>query len=560
MYNDVATSMKRDIRRLADSFFDVLVVGSGIYGATIAREAVLRGLKVALIEKQDFGHATSANSLKVIHGGLRYLQHGDIRRMRTSIRSRKRLLQIAPHLVDPLPCVMPAYGHLAKGREAMVVGLALNDLIGWDRNRGLKAGKDIPKGHTLSSKRLQRYIPGVEAQGLSGGVLWYDGLAGNIERLTLEFILAADEGGGCMANYVQAEKLIIEKGSIQGVHVKDSETDEKFDIRSQVVVNACGPWSDVVFEEMPYLSQVNWAKSINIVVDKSLFSGYAVGLPGRSGFTDTDAVIKRGERMYFFVPCDGKTLIGTTYKPFQGNPSDCKIELSDITELINEINRAYPPAHLSSDQVCFYHVGLVPMKAGTPGTSQDVQVLKKPRIFYYPNSRHFTKGLISVIGVKYTTGVEVAIDVVDCVMSELGYTKPHHNDPPLPGAQPVKKRPHGQLQTTRVSAETLSRLESIYGTRSQQLLELAGNDPNLSRKLQKDRPVIGAEVIFAIRHEMAQRLPDVINRRMLIGNLGFPGSEIIEKCATLMAEEMNWNRQQKQKEIESVEKIYRPLQ
>ena len=141
--------MKRNLGMLENEEFDLLIVGGGIYGATTAREAVLRGLKVALIERGDFGHATSSNSLKIIHGGLRYLQHGDFRRMRRSIRARSSLLRIAPHLVDPIKFVMPTYGHFFKGREVMTLALAVNDIVSWDRNRLLDKGKHIPQSRNV---------------------------------------------------------------------------------------------------------------------------------------------------------------------------------------------------------------------------------------------------------------------------------------------------------------------------------------------------------------------------------------------------------------------------
>ena len=166
--------MIRNLSQLQGRKFDVLVVGGGIYGVCTAWDAALRGLSVALVEKGDFGSATSSNSLKIIHGGLRYLQHADLKRVRESTAERRTLMRIAPHLVHPMPCLMPTYGHALKGKEAMAVALFLNDLVCFDRNGLSDPQKHIPRGRVISKKECMSLIPGVNERELSGGALWYD--------------------------------------------------------------------------------------------------------------------------------------------------------------------------------------------------------------------------------------------------------------------------------------------------------------------------------------------------------------------------------------------------
>ena len=166
--------MKRDIHKLENSFFDVVIVGGGIHGATAAYHATLAGMKTALVDKSDFCHATSANSLKIIHGGLRYLQHLNIKRMRQSILSRRELMLFAPHLVRPLACIMPTYGFGLRGKEVMRLALLFNDIISWDRNKGLAQGSRLPKGFTITKDMCLKVIPDIETKGLRGASLWHD--------------------------------------------------------------------------------------------------------------------------------------------------------------------------------------------------------------------------------------------------------------------------------------------------------------------------------------------------------------------------------------------------
>jgi len=194
--------MRRGIDRLASEEFDLLIVGAGIYGACAAWDASLRGLRVALIDRGDFGGATSQHSQKTIHGGLRYLQQADLKRMRESIRERRTLMRIAPQFVSPFPCVMPTYGHLTRGREALAVAMLANDLVGLDRNRIDDPAKRIPRGRTVSRRRVLELLPGIPTKGLTGGAVWHDCQAHNTERLLLSFVLGACEKGAAAATYV----------------------------------------------------------------------------------------------------------------------------------------------------------------------------------------------------------------------------------------------------------------------------------------------------------------------------------------------------------------------
>ncbi len=202
----------------------------------MAWDATLRGLSVALVDKADFGAATSVNSLKMIHGGLRYLQHADFRRMRASIRERRTLMQIAPHLVAPLPVLLPTYGHGLQGKAVLAAALLLNDVIGWDRNRLCDPQKHIPRGRVISKRACLQQLPGLDPRGLTGGAIFYDAQVHHSERLTLAFLQSAAQAGAQLANYVEATGFHLDRDCVTGVSACDVLTGNRFDIRP-------GPWS-----------------------------------------------------------------------------------------------------------------------------------------------------------------------------------------------------------------------------------------------------------------------------------------------------------------------------
>lgn len=212
-------NLKRNLDNLARQRYDVLVVGGGIYGACIAWEAALRGLSVCLIEKYDFGSATSANSLKIIHGGLRQIQHGNLREMRKLVSERGTWMRIAPHLIHPLPVLIPTYGRWAK--KMLAAALWINDLIGRDRNRIEDLEKFIPAGRIISKRECLELLPDISPTGLTGGAVFYDAQIYNTERLVLSFLRSADTMGADLANYLQARRLLWAGNRILGIEVKD---------------------------------------------------------------------------------------------------------------------------------------------------------------------------------------------------------------------------------------------------------------------------------------------------------------------------------------------------
>lgn len=555
--------MKRDVNQFSRLEFDILIIGGGSHGAAVAHEAASCGLSTALIEQRDFSQYTSSNSLKIIHGGLRYLQHLNFKRMRESMKARRDMLSMAPHLVKPLPCLMPTYGHGLKGKEVMYIALFVNDLITWDQNRGIEKERCLKKGEVLSKRSCLRCLPELKKDGINGAALWHDAIAVNTERLSLTFIMKAVETGALVANYVQAEKLLIHDNTISGARAKDMMSGDTFDIKAKMVVNAGGPW----IENLLPLSGVNdkgvqsWAKAVNIIVKKSLFDGYAVGLEGSAEYMDVDAVLKRGKRLIFFVPWRGYTIIGTSYKEFKGKPDQLRIAKEDITELIEEANNIYPPGALTFDDVTFFHCGLVPMITSDTNIACDVQLDKHSTVIDHEKYENI-KGLLTLKSVKYTTAPQTAKEVMSLIKKKKIFSglKPVDSDKIIEGndyilqdqCKPKKIHNVGNL-------DIVKHLQSNYGPNSSELLHYIDKDERLASLVSYDPPLTVVEILYAIREEMALKLADIVFRRTNLGTAECPPNGVLNHVADIMAEELCWDEKRKANELREVLDRYAPL-
>jgi glycerol-3-phosphate dehydrogenase len=341
---------------LSNSPYDLLVIGGGIYGAWIAWDAALRGLSVALVDKGDFASATSSNSLKIIHGGFRYLQHADFRRMRQSIRERRDLMKVAPHLVHPLPVLIPSYGSWMQRKELMALALAMNDLMAMDRNRLQDPQKHITRGRVLSRQEVERLVPDVPSEGLSGGLVFHDAQVYSSERLVISVLRSAAGAGAALDNYVEVTSLLKDGNSVAGVVAHDVLTGDRFEVRARMTVNATGPWSERLLGLLGehYQNDTTPAvKAVNLVT-RRLVEGYAVGVASANGYRDADALISRSDKFLFIAPWRGYSLIGTTYTSFDGHPDRLEVTPGDVEDLLQKFNRAWPSARLGFDDVSLF--------------------------------------------------------------------------------------------------------------------------------------------------------------------------------------------------------------
>jgi glycerol-3-phosphate dehydrogenase len=556
--------MRRDLEEFTGKVFDLVVIGGGIYGVCIARDAALRGLTVALVEKLDFGHATSFNSLKIIHGGFRYLQHLDIRRMRESINERMVLMRIAPHLVHPIPFVMPTYGPFFQGKAIMRVALMLNDLIGFDRNGIEDPRKWIPRGRIISKAECLQLIPGIPEQSLTGGAVWHDAQMRNSERLILAILKAAVEAGAAVGNYIEVVGFLMQGTRITGVKVQDNLSHQKTEIRGRYVVNASGPWVNQLLGLVNGQSisrRVVFSKAFNLAIQRHSPSSYAVGIPSQRTFKDVQAVVNKDHRIFFLVPWLKYTLIGTTHVPCEKMPDEFEVTEEEIQDFLDEINQSYESLCLKPEDICFVYGGLLP--ANPPrGAARDISLEKRHKIYDH-GKQEGLEGLMSVVGVKWTESRMVAEKTVDLVCSKTGGHWPKSST----GTTPVDGGDIEcfdsflddvlALKPNELDKDVLEHLVFNYGSGYRRVLEYIAEDPSLKNRVCDQSPVIKAEVIHAVRDEMALKLTDVVLRRTELGFHANSGGRWLATCAELLAKELGWDRVKVQRELEETMTVFR---
>jgi glycerol-3-phosphate dehydrogenase len=556
--------MKRNPQEFADNIFDVLVIGGGIYGACIVWDAALRGLSVGLIERNDFGQETSANSLKTVHGGLRYLQDADLNLVRRMIRERSSYLRIAPHLVHPLACLTPTYSSLMKSKMVMGVALKLNDLAGYDRNREAHPEKIVPSSHLVSRQDCLRVLPELPDESVTGGAIWHDAQIYDTERLTLSFIQSAASRGASVCNYIEAVGLLKQGNRVTGVKARDNISGDEFDIRAQVVVNAAGPWLDNILRDVQPLSndkKFHHSLAMNFITRK-VIDGYAVGLPSwqkRNVGSNGDENVSH---MLFISPWRGKSLIGTFHSHFQGQPDQFDITEELLNGVLAEANSAYPGADLKREDISFIHHGFLPEIINSPGS--EVKLVRQGRVFDH-RKEDGIHGLITVMGVKYTTARNVAEKAVDLAFEYL------ESEPPNSETS-LTQLYGGQIEnfsvfldqtlkedSTKLMPTLIDHLVRSYGSDYQRVRKLIDDEGEQDRLDLNSPQVLKAMIALAVQEEMALKLSDVIFRRTGLGSAGKPPGNSLEQCAEFMAAELGWDKAKKEIEIDGVKEKYNKL-
>lgn len=421
--------VKRDLSVLAGREHDLVVVGGGIYGAAAAWDAAERGLAVALVEAGDFGSGVSWNSLKTIHGGFRHLQRGDLGALRESMRDRRALLRIAPEVVRLLPFLVPAYGHGVRGREALAVAARLNDLLTLDRSAGLPPGRRIPAGRLLGRAEVLGLVPDLARSGLTGGLVWTDAQVTSSERLLLGFLHAAASRGASLANHLEVTGLLRCRERVAGVRARDRRAEGEIEVRARLVLNATGPGVDRVLTLAGIARPpIPLLEATNLVLRRPVVREHAVGALGDG-------------RYLFLVPWRDRSILGTAYGPAG---SGARAE-----QFLEEAQRAFPWASLRQEDVALVHHGLVPGSASGLWTRNRI-------LDHEPEDA--VPGLVSVVGVKYTTARETARRLVDLAFRRLGRAVPPCRTAEVPLAGLVL--PGGSL---RDQARHVARQEMALG-------------------------------------------------------------------------------------------------
>jgi glycerol-3-phosphate dehydrogenase len=550
--------MKRQIASLADQVFDLVVVGGGIFGICTAWDATLRGLSVALLEKGDFAHATSANCFKMVHGGVRYLQHGDFIRLRQSSQERSAFLRVAPHLVRPLPIAIPTFGHGMQGKELLGLGLTVYDLLTADRNRGISdPSRHIPQWESLSREEVLQEFPGIDPHELTGAAVFHDGQMYSPARLALAFLRAAVEKGAKAANYLEATGILHQAGHVLGVKARDVLTGAEMEIRGRYVVNAAGPWAERLLCQQKELSlshRATFSRDACFVIPRALPGTRALAVLG--GTKDPDAMLSRQARHLFLVPWRDYTLGGVWHIVHTAAPDEFTVTEDDIQAFIREVNQSYPSLGLTIDDVCMWNAGLVLFGENRPGAVH-LSYGKRSKIVDH-KKEHDIDGLITLVGVRYTTARSEAERVVDMLFDKMGKTSPRC----LTASTPVFGGRFDTMGSLRRQVQAdlgiergdgiVSSLSQNYGSAYSGVLKYVEEDKSLGEAFAGTH-VLKAEVLHAVRGEMAVKLSDVVFRRTDLGTGGPPPDESLAACAAVMAKELKWDIARVGKELAEVQ-------
>ncbi len=532
--------MRRTLERLANEYFDLLIVGGGITGACVARDASLRGFKVALVEKGDFANATSAHNSKLIHGGLRYLKNFELGLVRESLRERRVWQRIAPHLVRPLPFLIPLHGGDRKERATLGVGLTLYDVLSFDRTWLNDPAQRLPRHSWLKREAALIEEPVLERPDFDGAFKYFDAQMYSPERLALECLVDADTHGAAIANYVAASSLLIGDSRVVGARLHDVMAGVEFEVRAKLTLVAAGPWSDIFLDGAlgkKTAHRILRSKGIHLVV------------PAVSRKAALTVAADGGH--FFILPWRGHTILGTTDTAFKGDPDSVHVTEDDISEFLGFINTHLPAAQLQRRDVVHSYAGLRPLvdagNGDTYGASRRAELID--------HKEDGVEGLYSAIGGKWTTSRDLAQKIVDTIGTKLGggracTTKTSR----LPGGAIDRIEDfHAAQKRTHSHLEGIDHLARMYGTRLDAMLTEARNRPDLLQPLGVTGD-IGAQVLFAMREEMALTLCDVVTRRTGIGQLGKPSDDVLARTADIMAGELNWTAQRRAQEIEAVAK------
>ncbi len=548
--------MARSLAALAGREFDVLVVGGGITGAVTAWDAAQRGLSVALLERGDFGGATSAESLKVVHGGVRYLQHLDIVRVRESSRERRALLRMAPHLVQPMPFVVPTYGHGMRGPEILGAAFVILNALTADRNRGLTdPARKVPAAGIVSRARVLEWFPDINQDGLTGAGVFYDGQLFNPPRLVWAMVRTAARAGAAVANYCDVTALMLQGGRVTGVKVDDRLGGEKFEVRARTVVNAAGPYAEalLVRSGVRAARTVPFSRDMALVLKRRFVNGRALALQTR--YRDPSAVLTRGARHLFLVPWRGRTLVGVNSLIWRDEPDRLRVTEAEVSDFVAEIAEADPKLGLTMDDVALVMAGLLPVEKGNE-EGGDVSFGKRPLVV--DNARtDGVQGLVSAISNRYTVARGVAERAVDLVYRKLGRDiRPCRTEVTrIHGGDFFRfddlVRELGQALPEGVDRGIADRLARDHGSAYGEVVRLARERPEWGVTIG-GTDILRAEVVHAARSEMVCKLSDAVFGRTGIATAGDPGRAELEECADLVAAQLGWDSARRESELRQV--------
>lgn len=532
----VGPDSRRDaIAALGREPFDVVVIGGGITGAGIAREAALAGFRTALLERDDFASGTSSRSSRLVHGGVRYLEHGHLGLVFESSRERRLLMQLAPHLVRPLAFTWPVYAGARVPRWKVRAGLLLYDALALFRN--------VQRHEGLSRAGVLEREPALLRDGLQGGARYWDA-ATDDTRLTLASALAAREAGAVVLNHCAVVGALRsgphDRTRLAGVRAVDGLTGATLAIEARLVINATGPWSDATAtltaadgsERLP--SQLRGSAGAHIAIPRQ-----------RLGNNEAITIVSPLDgRVMFVIPAGAHAIVGTTERPAQRGPDDIRATHADVSYLLASVNRCFPFADLGPDDVISAWCGIRPLAAkragdhGANAASREHAILQRD------------DGLLSVTGGKLTTYRAMAADVfatARITLSAQGVTTVHAPEPsdatPLPGGDIASlEATVAEARLTTHDGAVGERLAQAYGSRWRNVWSYVQRDPALGHRISEQLPYLLAEVVHAAEREMACSLGDVLIRRTHVAfETRDHGRAAAQRIAPLLQAALGWS-------------------
>lgn len=512
---------------------DVVVIGAGINGLAITREAAARGLHVVMIDQDDIAARTSAISTRLIHGGLKYLPRFEIPLVFESIRERNILLKTAPHLVLPYPMLIP----FAKWNNApgwlMSCGLVVHDVM--------SIGKRLPLNRIIFPRRLKRDWPSVAKSGVKWGGLFQDAHVPVTERFATELAIDAARHGAGILTHSPVTGLLRENGCVSGVVYRDRETGRERKLRAPIVVNSAGPWVDAVLDLAgPHRRHIGPTKGSHLVVDRF------PGAPDTCIFYDSP---KDGRPMFVLPWWDGRYMVGTTDVPYDGSIEHIEIDDDEIDYLLSSVNTIIPEAGLEADDVLWSYSGVRPLPY-VADLKDPSSVSRDSEIIVHDGDG---AGLMTLIGGKYTTHRALGEQVLRKIEKALGldHEPSATRDGRFPGApaESVAQFRTAFITRSALPARTAARLADVYGALARPIEMLAASDPALSEVIDEGSGAIAAEIVYAVREEGALTLEDVLLRRTVIALGPDVGLAAAPRAARVLVSHAGWSPEHADAEV-----------
>ena len=526
-------------REISDYPFDVIIIGAGINGAGVARDAAMRGLKVLLLDKGDISSGTTQWATRLIHGGLRYLQYYEFFLVRESLKDREELLRLAPHLVKPLGFLVPVYDYMSRGKLMIQAGMLAYDALSYD--------KSLDRHHIHDREQTLKRYPGLNPEGLKGAAFYYDGQVEYAERISVENAISAHEHGAIVLTYTKVDRILVEDGKATGVEFEDLLGEGRYSVHAPVTLNMAGPWVDEVLAGMNRSEErmIGGTKGSHLIVDPF------PGAPQTALYVEA----QEDGRPYFIVPWNGRYLIGTTDIRYEEDLDYVEASEEEINYMVEETNRVIPEASLTRDDVLFTYSGVRPLPYQPEGAEGGVT--RRHLLYDHAEKDPKIDGLISTIGGKLSTYPTLAREMVDEVYKKLGRkaSKSHTDEVPLPGGATGDFESFAARfkATSGLTEELAERLLKVYGVRAPEVLEEAGDDRSLRVPLSPSATVetglLGAEVLYAFRHEMAQTLSDVLLRRTMVGLGPRVALDVDEAAAQVAVRHLGWSQERADREV-----------